>query len=71
MKPLSCLFGHHNDIRRWTPGHVRLMCLECGRETPGLRGPVAHVEPPVVKVRRAKRAKVAKPALVVVKRKTA
>lgn len=53
MKSLACLLNQHDWIRAYSPGHFRLRCLACGYETPGLRGPVAHVEPPVVTKRRA------------------
>lgn len=44
------LFGH-DFLRAYSPGHVRLRCQACGFESPGLRGPVATVQAPVVKAR--------------------
>lgn len=65
MRPLACWIGQHDYLRAYSPGHLRLRCSECGKETEGLRGPVAHVEPPVVQAR--KRRPVKAPALRVVK----
>ena len=48
MRPLRCWLRPHDWLRAYSPGHLRLRCSECGAETPGLRGPVAHIEPPVV-----------------------
>jgi hypothetical protein len=52
MKSLACLLGLHDDLRAYSPGWLRLKCQSCGRETPGLRGPTTHVEPPLVTVRK-------------------
>lgn len=52
MRPLACWLGQHDFLRAYSPGHLRLRCQACGHETVGLRGPVAHVEPPVVKARK-------------------
>jgi hypothetical protein len=65
---LSCLLGWHDDLRHYTPGHLRLRCAACGRLTEGLRGPTTHVEPPVVRAR-AKRRPTLAPALQLVKRR--
>jgi hypothetical protein len=69
----AALEGDHiaeTDLRAYSPGWVRLRCQNCGRETPGLRGPVSPVVKPVVKARKLRPPKVA--ALRVVKaRRTA
>lgn len=55
MRPLSCLLGQHDDIRDYSPGHLRLRCLRCGRLTDGLRGPVSPEQRPVVTVRKLRK----------------
>ena len=71
MRPLTCLLGQHDDLRHYTPGWLRLRCQACGRETPGLRGPISPVQPAVVKVRKLRPAKPAAALRVVKARKTA
>ena len=71
MRPLTCLLGQHDDLRAYSPGWVRLVCQSCGRETPGLRGPISPVQPAVVKVRKLRPAKPAAALRVVKARKTA
>jgi len=66
MRPLACLLGQHDDMRVYQPGHLFLRCQSCGRETPGLRGPIAPAQPPVVRTRKLRTPKPA-PALRVVK----
>ena len=66
MRNLACLLGQHDFIRAYSPGHLRLRCVECGHETKGLRGPTTHVEPPVVKARKLRKPKAARPVLAVV-----
>ena len=69
MKSLACILGRHDDLRVYSPGWLRLKCQSCGRETPGLRGPISPAQPPVVKVRKLRAKKPAK--LRVVKQRTA
>ena len=69
MRSLSCLLGFHDDMRHFTPGHIRMKCQSCGRETAGIRGPVLPEVKPVVRTRRA--AKPEKKPLRVVAKKTA
>ena len=52
MKPLACYLGQHDDLPVYKPGHLYMRCQRCGRETPGLRGPISPVQPAVVKVRK-------------------
>jgi hypothetical protein len=68
---LSCLLGQHDDLRAYSPGWVRLVCQNCGRETPGLRGPVAPAQPAVVRVRKLRLPKPAAALRVVKGRKMA
>jgi hypothetical protein len=69
MKSLACLLGQHDDLRAYSPGWLRLRCQACGRETPGLRGPVSLAQRPVVTVRKLRPTKAK--ALTMVKRRTA
>jgi hypothetical protein len=70
MIPLACLFGQHDFLRAYSPGHLRLRCQSCGYETVGLRGPIAPAVAPVVKARKLRPKK--PPVLKVVKtRRTA
>lgn len=57
MRPLSCLLGHHDDLRVYQPGHLYLRCQACGRTTPGLRGPISPAVAPVVRVRKLRQPK--------------
>ena len=69
MRSLSCLLGFHDDMRHYSPGRLQLRCVDCGRLTEGIRGPLAPPVKPVVRTRRA--AKPAKKPLRVVAKKTA
>ena len=58
MRPLACWLGRHDWLRAYSPGHVRLRCVECGTETPGWHGPTVEPVPPVVRKRRKAKAAV-------------
>ena len=60
MRPITCVFGHHDWIWDYSPGVWRVRCLECGATSTGVPVPTAHVEPPVVKVRKRRKPKAPK-----------